>query len=163
LRAIFYGYEAGSMRGIIEISPHESLRISQDYQAYPATVSEALERLRQAGVTGPYAIALGPRCYSGLMRAIGPGGYPVYQHVRRLVDDHVVWAPAIDGAVVLSIAEGNYALSVGQDFSIGYASHTDDRVRLFLIESFAFQVLMPEAAVALSYEARAKEQGAVRV
>ena len=163
--AAFYGYEAARMRGIIPCSPHDSLQISEDYQAYPSTVSEAVERLRQAGVDGPYAIALGPRCYSGLMRALGPGGYPVYQHVRRLVDDHVVWAPAIDGAVVMSYAGGDYELTVGQDFSIGYSSHTDTSVTLYLVESFAFQVLTPEAAVALTYAAKVegKGRGAVRV
>jgi len=161
--AVFYGYGAAGMRGIIESAPHDALQISEDYQAYPATVSDALERLRQAGVDGPYAIALGPRCYAGLMRSFGPGGYPVYQHVRRLVDDRVVWAPAVDGAVVLSYAGGDYELTVGQDFSIGYLSHSDASVRLYLIESFAFQVLTSEAAVALSYGAKSKNRGAIKV
>jgi uncharacterized linocin/CFP29 family protein len=161
--AVFYGYGAAGMRGIIESAPHDALQISEDYQAYPATVSDALERLRQAGVDGPYAIALGPRCYAGLMRSFGPGGYPVYQHVRRLVDDRVVWAPAVDGAVVLSHAGGDYELTVGQDFSIGYLSHSDASVRLYLIESFAFQVLTSEAAVALSYGAKSKNRGAIKV
>jgi uncharacterized linocin/CFP29 family protein len=153
-KAVFYGYDAAGIRGILEASPHVQLAISDDYQLYPATVSQALEHLRQAGVDGPYAIALGPRCYSGLMRAIGPGGYPVFHHVRRLVEDRVVWAPAVDGALVLSVASGGYELTVGQDFSIGYLSHTDKSVRLYLIESFTFQVLTPEAAVGLSYTAR---------
>jgi uncharacterized linocin/CFP29 family protein len=161
--AVFYGYGAAGMRGILEVSQHEPLPISEDYQAYPATVSDALERLRQAGVDGPYAIALGPRCYAGLMRSFGPGGYPVYQHVRRLVDDRVVWAPAIDGAVVMSVAGGDYELSVGQDFSIGYLSHTATSVRLYLVESFAFQALTHEAAVGLKYASKAKDRGAIKV
>ena len=153
--AVFNGYAAAAIRGIKESSPHAPISLSEDYLAYPASVSEALETLREAGVDGPYAIALGPRCYAGLMRALGPGGYPIYQHIRKLFDDRVVWAPSIDGAVVLSVAEGNYELTVGQDLSIGYAGHTETAVRLYIVESFTFRVLMAEAAVALSYGAGA--------
>ena len=149
--AIFQGYSDAGIEGIGEVSPHEARKISEDYQAYPATVSEALEMLRQAGIDGPYAIALGPRCYSGLMRATAPGGYPVYQHVRKLVDDRVVWAPAVDGAVVMSCAGGDYELTVGQDLSIGYLGHDESKIRLYLVESFTFRVLTPEAAVTLFY------------
>ena len=150
-RVVFDGYDAADIRGIKEASPHQHLRIADDYAAYPATVSEALEKLRQAGVDGPYAIALGPRCYAGLMRAMAPGGYPIYEHVRQLLEDRVVWAPAVDGAVVLSTVGGDYELVVGQDVSIGYESHTETHVRLYLVESMTFRVLRPEAAVVLTY------------
>ena len=36
---------------------------------------------------------------------------------------------------------------LGRDMSIGYQSHTDTSVRLYLVETMAFRVLTPEAAV----------------
>jgi hypothetical protein len=36
---------------------------------------------------------------------------------------------------------------LGQDFSVGYASHDRDKVELYLTESFTFRVLEPAAAV----------------
>jgi uncharacterized linocin/CFP29 family protein len=71
--------------------------------------------------------------------------------VRRLLDGPIVWAPAVDGAVVLSVQGGDFELTVGQDLSIGYASHTETAVRLYLTETMTFRVLRPEAAVALVY------------
>lgn len=103
-----------------------------------------------AGVAGPYAIALGPRCYTGLTKTT-QGGYPVIEHVRRLLDGPIVWAPAVDGAAVVSLRGGDFELTVGQDFSLGYLEHTASSVRLYLQESFTFRVFAAEAAVPLMY------------
>jgi len=153
--AIFHGYAAGGIRGIDQASPHATLQIAEDYLQYPHTIAEATRMLRVAGVDGPYAIALGPRCYTGLTQATGSGGYPILNIVRELVDGPLVWAPAVDGAVVLSTRGGDFELSVGRDLSIGYASHTETSVRLYLVESMTFRVLTPEAAVGLAYKTAA--------
>jgi len=149
--AIFHSYEAGGIRGIEHASAHPALPISDDYQEYPRSIAEATRLLREAGVDGPYAIALGPRCYTNLTQATGDGGYPVLNVVRKLVDGPLVWAPAVNGAVVLSTRGSDFELTVGRDVSIGYHSHTDAAVRLYLLESMTFRVLTPEAAVALTY------------
>ena len=77
-------------------------------------------------------------------------GYPVLEHVKKLVNDEIVWAPAIDGAFVLTTRGGDFDLHIGQDVSIGYLSHTDSTVRLYLQETMTFLLLTSEAAVALA-------------
>src|SRR5262245_20442204 len=150
--AIFHGYGAGGIEGIDQASSHPALPIPDDYQAYPHSIAEATRLLRLAGVDGPYAIALGPRYYTGLTHAVGDGGYPVLNVVRKLVDGPLVWAPAVNGAVVVSLRGGDFELTIGRDMSIGYQGHTEASVRLYLIESMAFRVLTPEAAVALIHK-----------
>ncbi len=150
-RAVFLGYPDAQIVGIAQASDGNKLPLTSDFQAYPEVVADALNRLRVAGVQGPYAIALGPRCYTGLTRTT-KGGYPVMEHVRRLIDGPIVWAPAADGAIVMSMRGGDFELSVGQDFSIGYLEHSASSVRLDLQESFTFRVHSPEAAVPLRYE-----------
>lgn len=149
-RAVFHGYAAAGIEGLMQSGKEATLKLTDDYTAYPSVVADAVSRLRTSGVDGPYAIALGPRCYSGLTKTT-VGGYPVMEHVRRLLDGPIVWAPGVDGAVVLSQRGGDFELTVGQDFSIGYLEHSANTVRLYLQESFTFRVLAPEAAVALSY------------
>jgi len=151
-RAVFHGYAAAGIKGINEQAKARCMTISTDYEQYPRAVAEALNRLRNAGVDGPYAIALGPRCYIGLTETVSRGGYPVIEHVRRLVDGPIVWAPGIDGASVLSLRGGDFELFVGRDFSIGYQSHDARTVTLYLIESFTFRLVTPEAAVPLVYQ-----------
>ena len=91
-----------------------------------------MRTLKTAGVGGPYAIALGPRCYTGLMQAMGPGGFPILEVVKHVVDGDVVWAPGVDGAVVLSTRGGDFELVVGRDLSIGYSSHDAAQVNLYV-------------------------------
>ena len=151
-RAVFQGYAAANIEGIFSASSDRKLTIPDQFEAYPDVVAEATHRLRSEGVSGPYGIALGPRCYTGLTRST-TRGYPIIDHVRKLVDGPIVWAPAADGAVVISLRGGDFELSVGQDFSIGYLDHTTTSVLLYLQETFTFRVLTPEAAVPLTYRA----------
>lgn len=72
------------------------------------------------------------------------------EHVKRLVDDKIIWAPAIDGAFVVTTRGGDFELHIGQDLSIGYLNHTDAAVRLYLQETFTFLLLTSEASVALA-------------
>ena len=94
-------------------SPHPPITIGEDYQRYPNHVAQAVETLRRAGVGGPYAIALGPRCYTGVIETTEHGGYPVLEHLRLILGGPVVWAPAVDGAVVLSQRGDDFELVVG--------------------------------------------------
>jgi uncharacterized linocin/CFP29 family protein len=149
--AIFHGYAAGGIKGIDQVTAYPILPIPDDYQDYPRSIAEATRLLRLAGVDGPYAIALGPRSYTGLTQAVGDGGYPVLNVVR---------APAISGAVVMSQRGGDFELTVGRDMSIAYQSHNDTSVRLYLVESMTFRVLTPEAAVALAHkDTKASKKG----
>ncbi len=148
---VFHGDPAAGTVGIIDASPHEAVAIGDDYGAYPDRVAKAVTVLRTADIAGPYAIALGTDCFTGVTETIERGGYPVLEHLRQLLGGPVVWAPAIQGAVVLSQRGGDYTLTVGQDFSIGFRHATGDSVALFIEESVAFQVNTPEAAVHLAY------------
>ena len=114
-------------------------------------MARAVATLRAADIGGPYAIALGARCYTGVTETTERGGYPVFEHLRALLGGPIVWAPAVDGAVVISQRGGDFELVVGEDFSIGYLAHDASTVQLYLEESVAFRINTPEAAVALTY------------
>ena len=148
---VFDGYEAAGIVGIGAASPHDPIILSDDFDRYPNHVAAALAVLKGEGVGGPYAIALGPRCYKGVIETTERGGYPLLQHLHLILGGPVIWAPAVDGAIVLSQRGADFELTVGQDVSIGYAAHTADDVTLYLEESLTFLAASPEAAIALRY------------
>jgi uncharacterized linocin/CFP29 family protein len=150
-RAVFHGYAAASISGIADASPHDAVVLGESFGQYPTWVATAVARLRDAGVEGPYGIALGPRCYSGILETTEDGGYPVLERLRLILDGPVVYAPAVDGAVVLSMRGEDFELSCGEDVSIGFDRASAESVDLYLEESFAFHAHSPEAAVALRY------------
>jgi uncharacterized linocin/CFP29 family protein len=148
--AVFHGFEPAGVVGITEASTQDSIALSEDYDAYPGHVAKAVELLRRVGVAGPYGLALGTEGYTGVIESTEHGGYLVFDHLGKILDGPIVWAPGVKGAVVLSLRGGDFLLESGQDLSVGYDGHDDDAVRLYLEESFSFRVATPEAAVALT-------------
>src|SRR6266404_3026534 len=72
-------------------------------------------------------------------------GYPIREHLTRVVDGEIIWAPAVDGAFLLSGRGGDYELRIGQDLSIGYLSHDSEFVQLYFQESLTFLAYTAEA------------------
>jgi uncharacterized linocin/CFP29 family protein len=152
-RAIFEGYAAAGIEGIRAGASNPPMTLPESFTDYPEVIAQAISQLRLVGVNGPYAVVLSADAYTGVSETTHHG-YPVLEHLRRLVSGEIIWAPAIDGAFVLTTRGGDFALHVGQDVSIGYLSHTDVAVRLYLQETLTFLLLTREAAVSLTMPGR---------
>ena len=147
-RSVFDGYRAAGIQGIREGASNPPIALPPDVTSYPGVVAQAIGQLRLAGVDGPYALVLGAQAY---IAASGGSdeGYPVFHHLERVADGGIIWAPAIEGGVVVTTRGGDFELDIGQDISIGYQSHSSSVVELYFQESFTFRLLTTEAAVAL--------------
>jgi len=152
-RAIFEGYAAGGIEGIRQGTSNKVASLPGDPAHYPDAVAEALSRLRLAGVNGPYSVLMGADAYTALSEA-SDHGYPVIQHIQRLVNEDIIFAGAFAGAFVLTTRGGDFELHLGQDVSIGYVGHNDKSVSLYLQETLTFMLLTAEAAVALKPASR---------
>lgn len=145
---VFAGFEPGGVAGMVGGAPRSVSAAGGD--DILRAVSDALEVLREAGVSGPYALALGPKWYTDLAKIPGSGRYPLIEHVRRIIEGPIVWAPALAGGLVVSQRGDDFELVVGRDISIGYVSHDARTVRLYFEESITFRSITPEAAVPLT-------------
>jgi uncharacterized linocin/CFP29 family protein len=154
-RAVFHSYKAAQITGICEARAKVAVPLGTSHADYPLAVSSALTKLRDDGIEGPFSVVLNDQLYKDLA-ARTDSGYPIISHVQRLIDGEIVWAPGIDGGLVISKRGGDFELSVGQDFSIGYLEHNTERVRLYIEESFTFLVLTEQAAVPLTAGGKAK-------
>src|SRR5271157_3250311 len=154
--AIFEGYAAAGIGGIRKGTSNPIMTLPTDVRAYPEAIAQGLSRLRLVGVNGPYSVLLGADAYTALAET-SDHGYPVLEHVKRLVKDRIIWAPAIAGAFVVTTRGGDFDLHIGQDVSIGYLNHTDTTVGLYLQETFTFLMLTAEAAVALAPPAKSQK------
>jgi uncharacterized linocin/CFP29 family protein len=146
--AVFHGWP-DVITGIADASPYEEARLGEASSGYPRQVANAIDSLLWNGVSGPYGLALGRDQYRRVVETSEHGGYPLLEHLRKILDGPIVWAPGVDGAVVVSLRGGDFIFESGEDLSIGYDSHDNEVVRLYLEESFSFHVATPEAAVVL--------------
>jgi uncharacterized linocin/CFP29 family protein len=149
-RAVFHGFAEAGITGIAQAATHEPIPLGENCELYPRHVARAVETLLRAGVDGPYGLALGSEAYQRVLETSEHGGYPLLDHLRKIVGGPLVWSPGVEGAVVVSQRGGDFALETGEDFSIGYDGHDAEAVQLYLVESLTFRVLTDEAAVALT-------------
>lgn len=148
--AVFHGFAAGGIEGITEASSHDAVAAGDDFPTYPTHVATAVRVLMEAGIGGPFGLALSSELWTLVVETTEHGGYPLFEHLRRaIIGGPIVWTPGIEGAVVLSQSGGDFVFHSGQDLSIGYADHDRETVTLYLEESFTFSVVEPDAAVAL--------------
>jgi uncharacterized linocin/CFP29 family protein len=148
-RAIFEGYAAAGIAGIRDRSSNPVLSLPGEVREYPNAISQAVTALRLAGVDGPYTLVLSADAYTAVSET-SDYGYPIHEHIARVLDGEIIWAPAIDGAFLLSTRGGDFELRIGQDLSIGYLSHDATSIQLYFQETLTFLMYTSEAAVALT-------------
>jgi uncharacterized linocin/CFP29 family protein len=148
--AVFHGWEEAGIVGIAEASSNEPIPLGDEANQYPGPVARAAERMLRQGIPRPYGLALGPGCYRAVWETTDHGGYPVFHHLTENTGGPLVRAPGVRGAVLVSLRGGDFLFESGQDLSIGYRTHDEDAVHLYLEESFSFRVATPEAAIALT-------------
>jgi uncharacterized linocin/CFP29 family protein len=147
--AVFHGWEQAGIEGITEASPHPPVPRVEDFNDYPKRIAKAVAVLLKAGIGGPFGLALGPGHYTAVVETAERGGYLLSEHLRRILEGPIVWAPGVRGAVVMSLRGGDFLFESGQDLSVGYDHHDADNVYLYLEQSFSFRVATPEAAIHL--------------
>jgi uncharacterized linocin/CFP29 family protein len=148
-RAVFEGYPTAGIAGIRQSTSNPGLTLPAEVRDYPDAISQAVTTLRLAGVEGAYTLALSAEAYTAVNET-SDHGYPIHNHIDRVLDGEIIWAPAIDGAFLLSTRGGDFALHIGQDVSIGYLAHDDVHIRLYFQETLTFLMYTSEAAVALA-------------
>ncbi|HEY1478698.1 MAG TPA: family 1 encapsulin nanocompartment shell protein [Gaiellales bacterium] len=147
--AVFNGFEAAGIVGIAQATTHPPIPLGDATSSFPSQVAKAVELIRREGIGGPYGLALAPAEYTRVVETTEHGGYPVFEHLRRILGGPIVWTPGIDGAVVVSLRGGDFLFESGEDLALGYDRTHENHLHLYVEETFSFRVATPEAAVAL--------------
>jgi len=148
-RTVFHGLDAAGITGIAPSSSNEPLPLPSDAARIPDAVAQAVTALRLAGVGGPYSLLLSADAYTAVAETTDHG-FPIRDHLARLLPDgEIIWAPALDGGLLVSTRGGDYELHVGQDLSIGYLAHDAGAVQLYLEETLTFLAVTAESSVPL--------------
>jgi len=147
-KAIYEGFEPANITGLAQAGKENTVKLSMGSGGeIMQSVSKALVKLMDASIGGPYMLLAGSELWQAL--DVKAEGYPLRKRLSSLVESGIVFAPNVEGAYVVSTRGGDFELTLGQDFCIGYESTVEDKVRLFMAESFTFRVIEPAAVVPL--------------
>ncbi len=147
-RAVFDGYAAAHIDGLRGRTSNPVISLPAEPRETPDAVSRALTALRLAGVQGPYALLLGADVYTAVSET-SDHGYPIAAHLSRMLDGDPIWAPALEGAFLLSTRGGDFELRLGEDLAIGYTAHDATEIELYFRQTLTFLTYTDEAVVAL--------------
>jgi uncharacterized linocin/CFP29 family protein len=113
-------------------------------------VIQAATKLDEAGFHGPYALALTPSRYNLLFRRYRQGNVTELEHVRSLVTEGVIKAPAIrSGGVLLASGRQYASIVLGQDLKTGFVGPSGTEYEFTVSESVALRLLQPTAVCVL--------------
>ena len=152
--AIYKGLPEGGYAGLLDSSPHKPVALPAKPEGFADAVGHAVLALQQRSIGGPYHLVLGTAAFQALTLGELQGG-PLRKFVDKLLlGGSVRWSPVLDeGGALFSGRGGDSELTVGQDYAVGFAGTQDDTANFFLMASFAFRVIEPRAALALSFKA----------
>lgn len=147
--AVFQGLEDAGILGIEIEADNDPITFAQNDDAIINAVFLATQTLSARNVGGPYCLV----CSKDLWTYISTNNaaYPLRKTLSKFVDK-IVLSTQYETAFVCSMRGGDSELTIGQDFSVGYQSHTATEVNFYLTETFTFRVLTPEAFVELKPE-----------
>jgi uncharacterized linocin/CFP29 family protein len=147
---VYNGFKDADIEGIISSSEHKGIALPAKAEDYPAAVAKALRSLVEAEIGGPYCLVLGAEAYFTLLGG-AKQGFPPYNSVEQMLKGgEIIMSQVLSGGVLVSSRGGDYELSVGKDYSVGYAGHNREEVEFFITESFTFRVIEPKASVVFS-------------
>jgi len=146
--AVFNGFKAGGITGLNTIAGTDRIEVSLDKDSIIDGISEALLRLKKEGIDGPTNLVVNPALWKFLARVV-PGG-SLASIVRKQIGGQIVYSETVSGAFLVADRTGDFEITLGQDFAIGYHGHDTENVELFITESFTFRAITPEAIIAFN-------------
>jgi uncharacterized linocin/CFP29 family protein len=149
---IFNGSKSLGLEGLLSIKGSHSVKLKswEDIGTAADDIIQAVTVLDGAGFHGPYALALAPKLYNLLFRRYPQGNSTELEHVRQIITDPIVKAPAIKTGGILICTYGPFAnIVLGQDLMTGFTGPAGSKYEFSVSESIALWLTQPSAICTL--------------
>ncbi len=147
---LYNGFKKHGIKGLLD-TDNKAENLPKDTSKWPDTIIEAVYKLNQAAIEGPYALVLSPKLWQGF-NYLTSCGCSKRMQLETLIGGPVVLSHFIKDGLLVSIRGGDFKMSIGSDFCIGYENSTKEDVTLYLTESFTFQNLEPNGVIPIKAE-----------
>lgn len=147
-KVIFYGLEEARVRGLLNSSDQEAIKIGNEPSSIMNGITKAMIKLKENYANGPYSLIVGRDVYENIISK--ETAYPLDERIESLIGGKIIYNHLLEGAVLVPYNHEDLELTIGQDLSLGYQSHDNKKVRFFLMESFTFRVLDEDIIINLT-------------
>lgn len=144
-KTIYEGFEPASIKGLKTSSEKAPVTVPSDVNDFIKEISNQTVYLKENAVEGPYTLVVSAKDWLNIVEL--SEGYPVQKQIQEILGGQVIINHSNENTFLVSERGGDYELVIGQDITIGYDSHSTEKVKLYLTSSFTFRVLTPESVV----------------
>ncbi len=145
--AIYNGLKNSNIKALRDYS-QEEIAFGKEATEIMEAITRGIIQLRKSYEQGPFTLVVNEEVYTRILSK--ETAYPLDERIKDLIGGTIVINHVIDGAYLLPYDHDDLELTIGNDFSIGYQSSSNEKVRFFATESFTFRVLNPDLIVKYS-------------
>jgi uncharacterized linocin/CFP29 family protein len=150
-RAIYSGFDKASFKGFSSVASNAAVDLpTEDAEGFLRAISDEIQRFEtELSIGGPFAIVGGRtlrKTLGGLVNC-----HTLFNTIEKNTDvDEFIFTPSSDDAFLVSKRGGDFELTLGGDFTVGYIGKEGKSLVFYLTESFAFRVVEPRAFTTLN-------------
>lgn len=150
-KVIFYGCDKAGITGLLKFAEKRSIDSSLEEEKFVQSILKSIAKFSEDGIKGPFHLVINTEKWATLLSK--STGYPLNKRIEDLLNGgRVVPSPRLEDAVLISKADDNFKLILGQDLSIGYEDREGRKLKFFITESFTFNAVVPEAVIGLKFQ-----------
>ena len=142
--AIYNGNKDAGIKGLKALAAHK-LSFTNNANENLQAIAEGLLKLKDAYTEGPYYLIVGDEVFKALNQVYD--GRLLINTVQQLIGGEVIRSRVLEGALLLPYDHDDLELTIGQDYSVGYETHTNEDVKLFIMNAFTFRCMDEDIVV----------------
>jgi len=135
---IYNGHKNAGIKGLFQVAGHEKT-MSLESQDILENISEALIDLKNAFVEAPFNFIVSKKLYKALNKV--HGSRLLRSIIEEMIGGKVVVSEMVEGGLLLPLKHEDIEFTIGQEYTIGYESHNETDIRLYIMNSFTLRVL----------------------
>lgn len=151
-KLIYYGENSAGLTGLTNSNGVQHFQINPWEQVGDAveSVLKGVELLDKVGFHGPYSLALCSSLYNKLFRRYPQTEIIEMDHLKKIVTDGIIKAPALHSGGVLTASGKKYAsIVLGQDLMAGFEGPSQRDYIFTVSETVALRLIVPESVCIL--------------
>ncbi len=148
---ILDGVKEMKTKGLLESLSHKPLKAKGAKELMTA-VARSQGMFNDEFVDGPFKLVVSDATFSMLVTE-SDGGVTMKKKIENILGvDSIIISNAVgdDKALVISQRSNDFIFYSGLDVALGFESEEKDKLNFFLIESCAFRIVSPEAAIQIT-------------
>lgn len=136
---VYNGLEEAGVEGLKDVCEYEITEFGENARDIRRNISIAVSRLKENYAHPPFDLVVSQEVLATIQSVESP--YPLFNAIEEIIGGKIILSRSIKGAVLLPRDDEDIQLVLGEDFTIDYQDSDNEKVKLYITESFTTRIL----------------------